>query len=979
MPRAALFALCLLATNAVAAPLWQLGTPDGSCVEFGLADASWPDYAARYPRPITVNLATQDASAWPYIHPSTNDTWAGGRPHTFTLRFDQAEAPAGDLWLHLGYLACWEPSLITIVLNGQTLFADRFPGLGDSTLAYTPTLPAEPTNRAIAVPAGVVQAGANELTITLDNGSWIIYDYLRLDTDAAAPAWQSAAEGLLDDALAGPLADVDWIVFAERKPVPEHWYANFAYYAPDANRKLWLPGGRLSRYNLHTGAREVLIDDPEGGIRDPAVSYDGKRVLFSWRRGTAEHFNLWELSVASGDLRQITFGDWDDIEPTYLPDGGLTFVSSRCQRWVNCWLTPVAVIYRCDADGGNMRPLSANIEHDNTPWPMADGRLVYTRWEYIDRSQVHYHHLWTMGPDGTEQAVLFGNERPGDVYIDTKPVAGSDSLVTIVSPGHGDTEHNGRVALLSLKGGPDHYRSLRVLTYGANFRDPWAFDENTIIAARGPEMVLISGHGSIVPLHVLPEEERDAGYWLHEPRPLVARPRERVVPQRPDLTQANGRFFVQDVHLGRNMTGVGRGEITDLLVLEALPKPVNFTGGMEPMSYGGTFTLERVLGTVPVDPDGSAYFEAPALRSLIFVALDKDKRAVKRMQSFATVQPGETLGCVGCHEPRTAAPSPRQGELPTAVRRAPATITPITGQPDVLDYPRDIQPIWDKHCVSCHNPQQRDGGVNLSGHRGPMFTLSYFALTARDQLADGRNRPVSNYPPRALGSGSARLLDKLLPSHYDVQVDPVEAERVRLWIDVGAPHPGTYTALGTGMIGGYAQNVLDRSDMEWPATQAGGKVLAENCGSCHQGATALPSSASDEIHQPPWEDMSPTDPRRKFARHLLYDLTVPVESTLLLAPLARDAGGFEACGRAVFASTDDPDYLALLGLVQAAADRLNEIKRFDMPGFQPRSAWYREMRRYGLLPDGPDDPRVDFRALEEEYWRSLWWTPLPAL
>ena len=120
-----------------------------------------------------------------------------------------------------------------------------------------------------------------------------------------------------------------------------------------------------------------------------------------------------------------------------------------------------------------------------------------------------------------------------------------------------------------------------------------------------------------------------------------------------------------DIYNGRNMAGVKRGEIKKLLVLETLPMPIHYTGGMEPISYGGTFTLERLVGTVPVEEDGSAYLELPALRSFFFVALDQNDLSVKRMQSFLTVQPGETTSCVGCHEQRTQTPRPTA----TAARR----------------------------------------------------------------------------------------------------------------------------------------------------------------------------------------------------------------------------------------------------------------------------------------------------------------------
>jgi hypothetical protein len=154
------------------------------------------------------------------------------------------------------------------------------------------------------------------------------------------------------------------------------------------------------------------------------------------------------------------------------------------------------------------------------------------------------------------------------------------------------------------------------------------------------------------------------------------------------------------------MEGIERGEIKRLLVLESLPKPINFTGGMDPLTYGGSFTLERVLGTVPVHPDGSAVIELPALRSVFFVALDENDMAVKRMHSFLTVQPGEVTGCVGCHEPRTE--SLPAGSRWRRCRRRPSRIEPIEDCPGRVRFPRDIQPILDRLCVDCHGYQATD-------------------------------------------------------------------------------------------------------------------------------------------------------------------------------------------------------------------------------------------------------------------------------
>ena len=363
---------------------------------------------------------------------------------------------------------------------------------------------------------------------------------------------------------------------------------------------------------------------------------------------------------------QLTDGAYDDIEPTYLPDGDIVFVSTRCKRWVNCWLTQVAIMYRCDAHGQNIRPISSNNEQDNTPWPLPDGRLLYTRWEYVDRSQVHYHHLWTANPDGTAQMTWYGNLHPGTVMIDAKPIPGSDKVVASFSPGHGQREHAGEITIVDPSAGPDAQSFARPVSRGNQFRDPWAFSENCFMAAVGPTLVVMDGTGAQQEIFKLPEADLQAGMQLHEPRPLLPRPRERIIPDRVDPRAATGRLVLADIYNGRNMAGVKRGEIKKLLVLETLPMPIHYTGGMEPISYGGTFTLERLVGTVPVEEDGSAYLELPALRSFFFVALDKNDLSVKRMQSFLTVQPGETTSCVGCHEQRTQAPRPRRH----AARRA---------------------------------------------------------------------------------------------------------------------------------------------------------------------------------------------------------------------------------------------------------------------------------------------------------------------
>ena len=827
----------------------------------------------------------------------------------------------------------------------------------------------------------------------------------------ALTAWQAAEAATPDadqpqivepeaisDFVNGKSRDFNEIVFAQRKLAADgHWYANLGYYSDseleetssglfyhNGRRVAYRLGARLCKLNIDSGETTVLLDDPEGGVRDPVVHYDGHTILFSYRPGNSANYNLYSINADGTGLKQLTDGPFDDIEPCWLPDGSIMFVSTRAKRWVQCWVTQVAVLYRCEADGTNIRQISGNLEHDNTPWPLPDGRVLYQRWEYVDRSQVHYHHLWTANPDGTNESVYYGNMAPGIVMIDAKPIPDSNRVLAIFSPGHGQKEHNGWVTLLDPTGGPDNSAMADRIHPDSNFRDPYPISADCFMAAQGKTIQLMDTDGNTDLLFALSEADKQAGFECHEPRPIRPHDPATVIPDRVDPSQATGRLVLADVYKGRNMEGVEPGDVKKLLVIEPLPKPINFTGGMDPLTYAGSFTLERVVGTVPVEKDGSAYLELPALRAFFFVALDENDMAIKRMQSFLSVMPGETTGCVGCHEQRTQTTVPKN-ELLIATQREPSQVQPYADCPDVFDYPRDIQPILDRLCVDCHDYKKTDRGgpyagkLILSGDHGPMFSHSYFAMTIHGLFSDGRNQPKSNYAPRTLGSSASKILKMLDGSHYDVKATPHEKEMLRLWIEVGAPYPGTYAALGCGSIGGYAENKPVHTDFDWPETKAASGVIDQRCASCHKGDMILPKALSDEHGLSFWQP-SMSDPRLKTARHMVYNLTDPSESLILLAPLSKEAGGLGLCatvqnGSSVnpFSTTGDPDYQKLLAMCQAGKNYLENIKRFDMPEFVPRKPYLQEMQRYGILPEDCDLTQpLDPYQLDQQYWRSLW-------
>ena len=772
---------------------------------------------------------------------------------------------------------------------------------------------------------------------------------------------------MLERMLAGPMSHVEHIIFAIRIPGRDHWYVTFGNYAgphSDVNDLAWKKedgllwgygdGAALMKQNVRTGELEVLLYDEHGGIRDPQLHYDGQKILMSYRPGGTHVYHLYEIDIDGTNLRQLTDGIYDDIEPTYCPDGTIVFCSARCKRFVNCWHTPVAALYRCDADGQNVRMLSSNNDHDNTPWMLPDGRVLYMRWEYVDRSQVDYHHLWVMNPDGTQQTIYYGNLHPGIAMLDAKPIPGTDKVAASFSMGHGSPEHMGRLAIVSPKKGPDDLGSARFVGTGW-FKDPYPFSEECFLTCNNDTIWVVDGTGRFEGIFHLPKELMDLHFAVHEPRPVGPRPREAIVGDRTDLTKSTGFVLLQDVQQGRALQELAPGTIKSLLVMRQLPKPINFSGGMEPLTINGSFTLAEILGTIPVAEDGSAFAELPALQSIFFVALDENNIAVKRMHSFLTLQPGETLACIGCHEERIDAPSNlTRTPILQATRRAAATPKPIPGVPSLIDYPRDIQPIFDKHCISCHSPEHYEGKLDLTGDKTAMHSMSYIRLTLHGEwIVDNRNRPQSNFGPYEMGSGSSTLLKYMEPEHHGVNLTQEEKNLVRLWIDTSATYTSTYASL--------------RSGVYYPTINC--EILLPRCGECHA------SQDTREGKVRPWEGWH-------FPRHhmtwggTIVNISNPELSFLLRAPLAKEAGGLGLCARVVFESKNDPVYVQTLRSIQRTHQQLQAGKRFDMPGFRPNNDYIREMQKYGFVKKdlGPDE-LFDYYQAEREYFDSFYYNP----
>ena len=841
----------------------------------------------------------------------------------------------------------------------------------------------------------------------------------------------------------------DEVIFALRKPGTDpHWYANIGYYADNACRYPFPlgTGGGIYAYNVVTKKLRTIIEDPKGNFRDPQVHYDGKRILFSYLPAGKYHYSLFVINSDGTGLKQLTgvgedaplklpegaepstsnefrmsvapLGNardyappgWDDYEPTWLPDDSIVFCSTRAKRYVGCWLTHVGTLYKLFPDG-TIRELSCNVEQDNTPWVLSNGQIIYMRWEYVDRSQVDYHHLWTMGQDGTRQMVFYGNLHPSVCMLAPKPIPDSDGgkIVCTFSPGHGMTEHYGYVTVVDPRNGPDSQESAKRISKSPSYSDPWAFSEERFMASARDRIVLMDERGREITLYELPEEQKKEGFWIGEPRPLEPRDREPILSDSTNPSDDKGTIAMANVYHGRKMGGVKPGTVKYLQIYETLPKPIHYTGGTELMSVYGTFTLERLLGTVPVTPDGSAYFRVPANRPIFFLAMDENGHCIKRMHSFTSVMPGEKLSCVGCHEERTeTAGADEKNRLLKLMESTPAEITPVEGVPEVFSFTRDIQPILDKYCLECHNPDREEGGFNVSGHWNPIYTISYTQMSWRRLFGDNRNRAVSNFEPYEIGTGSSRLVKLIEEKHAGVEMPEADQKMIRMWIDAGANYTGTYAADSAGGVGYYQANLPVHNERDWPETKAMQEAVSRRCDVCHAPLDPSKGFGVYDIYSDNYSPRNPRDAKDtfiphdlsqsngKFSRFEIFDLSYPEQSKVLRAPLSKEAGGFGICqeksGKPVFESVDDPDYKTILAAIERGRRYIiEEDNRPEMlypsanngkdcpQRYVPRWTYLRELIRYGLLPaDADPNASRDPYELDELYWRSLWYKPVEA-
>jgi hypothetical protein len=698
------------------------------------------------------------------------------------------------------------------------------------------------------------------------------------------------------------------------------------------------PGGGLYRVDL-AGGKPVfheLAASPEGQILDCDLSYDGRTILFSWRRSEDEGYHLWAVNTDGANLRQITRGPWHDYNGCWLPDGGIAFLSSRKAQFAYCWHAPVGVLHRMDADGGNVVCLSANYLNDFTPYVLHDGRIIYSRWEYVDKPAIPIQSLWTVNPDGAALSGYFGNRvlSPG-TFMEARQIPGTTRIICTMTGHNGPTR--GAIGIIDRLKGLNAQAAIDNITPDVpvppvdagngntegtkRYSCPVPLDEKRfLLSAKGP--VLVRTYDNTCVSTVLEAPADRMQYFSAQP--VRSRPRPPVIASsfRPETEMA--AVYLQDVYQGLS-PHVERGEVKRIRVVREMEKAVRidpdrraFGFQFPVISCGATYAGKDVIGEAAVDEDGSAYFHVPAGMPVYFMALDAEGRAVQRMRSFTHFMPGESQGCIGCHESRLHTSG---GALGSAIRRAPQCLQPPEWGSGGFDYVRIVQPVLDRYCIRCHDALDPPRGLDLTGDRTDFFNVSYDVLARENQgpagspyirwipTYNGHEQNILKIAPKTWGARTSRLAEITASGHPDAQgaprfdMDPESRRRLYAWMDLNVPY---YASSETAWPErrGCRQFYPEKLDAALEDT------AARRCAGCHDQGV----------------------PRRAWVR-----ITNPELNPFLTAPLAVEAGGSGKCGTPVFSDKSDPDYQHILGTFTAIETLLAERPRMDMPGGIPAS------------------------------------------
>lgn len=595
------------------------------------------------------------------------------------------------------------------------------------------------------------------------------------------------------------------ILYIEREQyAPDHHNTATLFQKEEINESSFFPGGAMRIFDVNTGNTTTLIELKDGLVRDPELSFDGKKIIFSMRKNKDDFYHIYEINTDGSELKQLTFAEGvSDIDPLYLPDGGIVFSSTRQPKYCMCNRHIMCNLYRMEADGANITQIGVSTLFEGHSSLLNDGRILYDRWEYVDRNFGDAQGLWTVNPDGTKHSIYYGNntQSPGGV-IDARQIPGTDQVICIFGSCH--DRPWGALAIIDRKKGVDGVEPVvqiwpedsRKLVDNGDldsfkwieyfFEDPYPLNENFFLASRtiwakpGGWMHLDSKSGIyLIGRDGTQELIIEGNRSLFDPMIIEPRPKPHAIPSNRNYTDKKGSFYVQNVYHGTHMKGVEPGTAKYLRVIESPEKRTwtkNGWGGQgeqAPAVNWHSFENKRILGEVPVEEDGSANFEVPSGTFVYFQLLDKDKKMIQSMRSGTMVMPGEVNGCIGCHEDRLSVPS-AMGPKPLALKKAPVKMNGWMGKaPRNFSFMEQVQPILDKSCVRCHDFDQKNRDkLVLAKDKNPFFNAAYVNLYVKKEITLIGGGPAQIQEPYSWGSHASKLTKVIEGNHHDVKLSP---------------------------------------------------------------------------------------------------------------------------------------------------------------------------------------------------------------
>ena len=681
--------------------------------------------------------------------------------------------------------------------------------------------------------------------------------------------------------------------------------------------------GHVHGMELSWDAGRVVFGYSKAKTNQPPEGWKDRRSSFRLRR-TEEPTHIFEMKIDGTGLRQLTDGQWSDLDPTYAPNGDIVFASERCAYSLQCNEydkdETSCNLYTMRPDGSNIRRMSASKDGDYLPHTLDDGTIAYTRWEYQERGWAQTQSVWVIRSDGTGADAVFKKHLNDPWALEDMrsiPGGGSSKLVAIATGHH--TLAAGPVVVIAPSVGMNDSKAIRIVTPGVKppeggmsgtpvdaggvsdrggyYMTPWALSDKYFLVSYtyGASQTDPAGY-AIYLIDVFGTKEllyRDEKISCFAPIPLRPRPRPQGTLGRTDRTKQYATCIVANVTHGAKPISPDRARY--IRIAHRLPWPYDNTHGgfrYTEKAKPNNWTPVRVLGTVPVEADGSAHFRVPIDTPVYFQLLDKDHMELRRMRSFISFQGGEVRGCVGCHETRAEAPV--TAARPEALRRDASIPTPPPWGDRPISFLREVQPILDKHCTGCHSGLKpaggldfhggltADGGVVGYGHNRAFDTIIKHNLAACSPVQGD----TSITQPLAFGSHKSKLVAVLRNGACSKRAKLSDREWRALvtWIDANAPyHDGFVNKRPAERPYGLPN---DRELMKQITA-----VHAKRCVSCH---------TPKQISRADWIDI----------RH-------PASSLFLAAPLAKSAGGTGKC-KTVYRGKEDSDYQAVLEAVTKA-------------------------------------------------------------